>query len=97
MGLGNFFCRPDGVNNVTTADELIVLCLPMTELWAVVNNAGVACSSEIEWCPMEVYKQMLDVNTLGPVHVTKSFLPLLKQSQGRVVIVTSLAGESISR
>lgn len=68
----------------------------MTELWAVVNNAGVACSSEIEWCPMEVYKQMLDVNALGVVEVTKSFLPFLKQSQGRIVIVTSLSGESIS-
>ena len=69
----------------------------MKELWALVNNAGVACSSEIEWCPTEVYKRMMNVNALGVVHVTKSFLPLLKQSQGRVVIVSSLAGDSIIR
>jgi len=77
---------------IASAVSLVQTSLGHRKLWAVVNNAGVACSSEIEWCPMEVYKQMLDVNTLGPVHVTKSFLPLLKQSQGRVVIVTSLAG-----
>ena len=58
----------------------------------MVNNAGIACSSEIEWCPMETYKQMLDVNVLGAVRVTNTFLPLLRRSQGRVVIVTSMAG-----
>ena len=59
----------------------------------MVNNAGVGCSSEIEWCPMTIYQQMLDVNTLGPVRVTKAFLPLLREAEGRVVVVASVAGE----
>jgi len=77
---------------ITTAVEVVQSSLGERKLWALVNNAGVACSSEIEWCPTEVYKRMMNVNALGVVHVTKSFLPLLKQSQGRVVIVSSLAG-----
>lgn len=36
--------------------------------------------------------QMLEVNTLGTVRVTKAFLPLLRESQGRVVCVASMAG-----
>ena len=63
------------------------------ELWAVVNNAGIACSSEIEWCPISTFQQQFDVNTLGPVRVTKAFLPLLRESQGRIVIVASVAGK----
>jgi len=77
---------------IAVAVDYVKASLGQRKLWAVVNNAGVACSSEIEWCPMEVYKQMLDVNALGVVEVTKSFLPFLKQSQGRIVIVTSLSG-----
>ncbi len=56
------------------------------------NNAGIACSSEIEWCPVETFQRMLDVNTTGAVRVTKAFLPQLRESRGRVVIVASLAG-----
>ena len=42
---------------------------------------------------MTIYQQMLDVNTLGPVRVTKAFLPLLREAEGRVVVVASVAGE----
>ncbi|OWA50920.1 putative D-beta-hydroxybutyrate dehydrogenase, mitochondrial [Hypsibius exemplaris] len=62
------------------------------ELWSLINNAGVAAFSELEICSLQVYQRVLDVNTLGTVRMTKKFLPLLRRSQGRVVIVSSLAG-----
>uniref|UniRef100_A0A0M3J6W4 17-beta-hydroxysteroid dehydrogenase type 6 n=1 Tax=Anisakis simplex TaxID=6269 RepID=A0A0M3J6W4_ANISI len=34
----------------------------------------------------------LEVNTLGHIRVTKAFKPLLKQSKGRIVTATSIAG-----
>jgi short-subunit dehydrogenase len=40
--------------------------------------------------------QMLEVNTLGTVRVTKAFLPLLRESQGRVVCVASMAGNNFA-
>uniref|UniRef100_T1IYD7 Uncharacterized protein n=1 Tax=Strigamia maritima TaxID=126957 RepID=T1IYD7_STRMM len=61
-------------------------------LWALVNNAGIATFTEIEWCPLETYRKIFDVNAMGPIRVTKAFLPLLRESQGRVVIMASLAG-----
>lgn len=60
-------------------------------MWAVVNNAGVTYSSEIEWCPIENFQRTIDVNTIGVIRVTKTFLPLLRKSQGRIVIVASMA------
>ena len=66
-----------------------------SELWAVVNNAGILVMSEAEYTSIEATRKVLDVNTLGAARVTQAFLPLLRQSKGRVVIVTSVAGKSI--
>nr|KAG5713568.1 hypothetical protein BaRGS_024616 [Batillaria attramentaria] len=61
-------------------------------LWAVVNNAGIATFTEIEWCSVDQFQRIMDVNVLGVVRVTKAFLPLLRLSKGRVINVASLAG-----
>jgi NAD(P)-dependent dehydrogenase (short-subunit alcohol dehydrogenase family) len=66
----------------------------LTDLWAVVNNAGIAAFTEIEWCSVDQFQRILDVNVLGVVRVTKAFLPLLRHSKGRVVNVASLAGQN---
>ncbi|KAK0058103.1 17-beta-hydroxysteroid dehydrogenase type 6 [Biomphalaria pfeifferi] len=62
------------------------------QLWAIVNNAGVAAFCEIEWCSVQEFQKIMDVNVFGTVRVTKGFLPLLRQSEGRVINVASLAG-----
>ena len=41
---------------------------------------------------MEDYKKMADVNLWGLIEVTKSFLPLVKKAEGRIVNVSSSAG-----
>ncbi|CAC5394229.1 E1.1.1.30 [Mytilus coruscus] len=63
-------------------------------LWAVINNAGVASYVECEWCPLDVYQRLIDVNLTGVIRVTKAFLPLVRKNQGRVVTVASLAGRN---
>ncbi|XP_060581278.1 17-beta-hydroxysteroid dehydrogenase type 6-like isoform X6 [Ruditapes philippinarum] len=66
--------------------------LGKNELWAVVNNAGIAIFTEIEWCSVIQFQRIFDVNVLGVVRVTKAFLPLIRQANGRIVNVASLAG-----
>jgi NAD(P)-dependent dehydrogenase (short-subunit alcohol dehydrogenase family) len=61
-------------------------------LWAVVNNAGIAKSGVLEWMDTETVKKVFEVNAIGPVTVTNAFLPLLRISHGRVVVVSSAAG-----
>ena len=36
----------------------VINILYSSELWAVVNNAGIACSSEIEWCPINIFEKV---------------------------------------
>ncbi|KAI1286917.1 17-beta-hydroxysteroid dehydrogenase type 6 [Halotydeus destructor] len=62
------------------------------ELWAVVNNAGILASTEIEMGSMTTFNSQMEVNCLGVIRVTKAFLPLVRKCSGRVVNVASLAG-----
>jgi short-subunit dehydrogenase len=64
-------------------------------LWAVVNNAGFSKPGFMEWMDIETMKKMFAINAIGPVTVTNAFLPLLKISHGRVVIVSSVGGMHI--
>lgn len=62
------------------------------DFWCLVNNAGVAVYAETEWCPLESYTKMIEVNLIGVIRVTKLFLPLVRKSKGRIVNISSLAG-----
>ena len=57
------------------------------------NNAGIGRGGPIEWTPLQHMKHITDINLWGMIDVTKTFLPLIKKSQGRVVNLSSMAGE----
>lgn len=61
-------------------------------LWGLVNNAGIGCLGLTEWPTIAKYKQTADVNIFGMVAATQTFLPLIKQSKGRIVNVGSMVG-----
>ena len=52
------------------------------QLWAVVNNASVCTHGPIDWGTVDTYKRIFEVNTFGTVRVTRTFLPLIRQSKG---------------
>ncbi|GFS50325.1 hypothetical protein TNIN_248751 [Trichonephila inaurata madagascariensis] len=62
------------------------------ELWAIINNAGISKGSEVEITSMQKIEEVIDVNLLGTIRVTKAFLPLLRKSKGRIINVASAAG-----
>uniref|UniRef100_A0A8B9MTQ0 Hydroxysteroid 17-beta dehydrogenase 2 n=1 Tax=Accipiter nisus TaxID=211598 RepID=A0A8B9MTQ0_9AVES len=65
----------------------------VTGLWGVVNNAGVlGFPADGELLPMSTYRQCMEVNFFGAVEVSRTFLPLLRKSQGRLVNMSSMAG-----
>ncbi|KAK8744896.1 hypothetical protein OTU49_000672 [Cherax quadricarinatus] len=62
------------------------------ELWGLVNNAGLATYGEVEWVNIETFRRFLEVNTIGVLAVTKTFLPLIRRAKGRVVTIASGLG-----
>lgn len=61
-------------------------------LYALVNNAGVGRGVPFDWAPLDEYRAIMEVNCFAVINVTKACLPLLKQSKGRIVNVSSVAG-----
>ncbi|MCB0355653.1 MAG: SDR family oxidoreductase [Bdellovibrionales bacterium] len=61
-------------------------------LHALINNAGIAGASPIELQSLEDWQKLFAVNLFGAVEVTKTFLPLLRQSKGRIVNMSSVSG-----
>jgi len=62
-------------------------------LWAVVNNAGICIMGMFDWVTMPQSELMIEVNLLGAIRVVRTFLPLVKQSKGRIVLVSSIAAK----
>ncbi len=61
-------------------------------LWGLVNNAGVnVVAPQIEADISEV-EFLFNVNVFGVFRVTKAFAPLIIESQGRIVNISSISG-----
>ena len=61
----------------------------------LINNAGISAHALLEDVPADKlgwYEQLMRVNLWGSVYCTHAALPHLKQTHGRIVAVSSLAG-----
>jgi NAD(P)-dependent dehydrogenase (short-subunit alcohol dehydrogenase family) len=59
---------------------------------ALVSDAGVGIRMPIEDHAVEDIKRVFEVNTLGAIFLTQTFLPLIREHQGRLVFTSSIAG-----
>ena len=79
--------------DVTDAEQIAALDDSLPErLDAVVNNAGIVVVGPLETVRPEDFRRQLDVNVTGQLAVTQAVLPRLRESQGRVVFISSLNG-----
>ena len=62
-------------------------------LWGIHNNAGInGINAPAEWLMLKNYQDVLNINTLGLIDVTTTFLPLVKKEHGRIVNTASMMG-----
>jgi len=60
---------------------------------ALVNNAGISRSGlPLEFEPEARTRETFETNVFGALATTQAFLPLLRASQGRIVMISSVAG-----
>ncbi|GAA4152320.1 SDR family NAD(P)-dependent oxidoreductase [Leifsonia shinshuensis] len=59
---------------------------------ALLNNAGAGHLGTVELESVEAVRAVMEVNFFGVVAVTKAALPLLRESGGRIVTVSSVGG-----
>lgn len=58
----------------------------------LVNNAGISFKMPVEYQEVSEAKRLFDTNFFGMVEMTQMALPLLRESNGRIVMVSSVAG-----
>ncbi|CAL1277607.1 unnamed protein product [Larinioides sclopetarius] len=59
-------------------------------LYCLVNNAGVLAYTDFELMTPKMCEEVLSINLMGTIRVTKHFLPLISRSPGRIVTITSI-------
>lgn len=59
------------------------------ELLGIVNNAGIGISGVLEATPIKDIRSLMEVNVIGLLAVTKTFIPLLKEVKGRIINIGS--------
>jgi len=81
------------VDSIARAKQLVEQDLgPNEGLFGVVNNAGISNSSIFGLTRVEDYKQVMDVNFYGSVHVNDAFGELVKKARGRIINIISMIG-----
>jgi NAD(P)-dependent dehydrogenase (short-subunit alcohol dehydrogenase family) len=91
-GLANVHTVPVDVTDaasVGAAAEVVAESVGAGGLTAVVNNAGVIVQGPLELVPADELRRQFEINTYGPVHVMREFLPLLRAGHGRVVNISA--------
>jgi NAD(P)-dependent dehydrogenase (short-subunit alcohol dehydrogenase family) len=82
------------VFDVTEPDGIAQAATQVEELDGLVDNAGIAIAAPLEFLPPDELTRQLDVNVVGQLRVLQAFLPALRASRGRVVLMGSVAGRS---
>ncbi len=66
------------------------------ELFAIVNNAGVALAGPVEYIPAEILKKQFDINVFGAIRTAQKALPMMSKSKDcRIVNISSMSSYGI--
>lgn len=76
-------------------ETAVVYVLPQLEphgLHMLINNAGLAVPSPVEFIPSHDLRYQFEVNVFGTIILTQALIPALRRGRGRIINVSSIAG-----
>ncbi len=79
--------------NVKKVDDINKLFKNIKSLDILVNNAGIATRGKMEEIKLEDFKNVMDVNVIGPYLMMKNAIPIMKeQKSGKIINIISTVG-----
>lgn len=73
-------------------DAIAIIRRRWEKLDCMINNAGVAGAGPIDQQAMQDFQWIMDINVMGVAKGCYAFVPMLKQTQGTLINVASMAG-----
>lgn len=91
----NYFVLPLDIGQYQDiADSVAQVTGKFGRIDLLFNNAGITQRSFCVDTPMEVYQQLMEVNVLGQIALTKSVIPVMQaQGSGHIAVTASVAGK----
>ena len=81
--------------DVTSAADIATVTAQIADeggLWSLVNNAGIYLGGALELMTDAEIESSFAVNVVGLLRITRACLPMLRESQGRIVNISSISG-----
>lgn len=64
-------------------------------LFALVNNAGIAMGGPVEFIPIEALQNQFNVNVFGAIRVAQKFLQIADKNEARIVNISSMSSYGV--
>lgn len=81
------------VNDEISNQQMVDECLSkFGKIDVLINNAGLSAFGSLDAIQLDIYKRVVDTNIYGSIVPTKVCLPALKEAQGSILFVSSIAG-----
>ncbi len=92
LGASTLVVPTDVADPQACAEMIQATISKFSKIDVLVNNAGMSMWSTVEDIQdVSQFQRIMDVNFMGSVYCTKFALPFLKQTQGRIVAISSVA------
>lgn len=78
--------------SIKAAYEVIRKATNQSGLDGLINNSGIPLAGPLEYLNIDKFRQQIEVNLVGLVAVTQTFLPLLRICKGKIINMGSISG-----